>query len=47
LRLRLITLLDQKAGREKSILRRNIAALDRLIREKDAEKPVDKGYPPG
>jgi len=49
LRLRLLSLLDQKVGREKSILRKSIAALDRLIREKDgikeAEKQPDRGYP--
>jgi hypothetical protein len=49
LRLRLLSLLDQKVGREKSILRRSIAALDRLIREKErikeTEKSEDKGYP--
>jgi len=38
LRLRLISLLDQKVGREKSVLRRNIAALDRLIRAKEGKK---------
>jgi hypothetical protein len=36
-------------GREKSILRRSIAALDRLIREKEdikaAEKRKGTGYP--
>jgi hypothetical protein len=46
----LISLLDQKVGREKSILRRSIAALDRMIREKEGikedEKPSDRGYPP-
>jgi hypothetical protein len=45
LRLRLISLLDQKVGREKSILRRSIEALDRMIREKDAEKSTHRGYP--
>ena len=45
LRLRLISLLDQKVGREKDILRRSIQALDRLIREKEAENPADRGYP--
>ena len=45
LRLRLLSLLDQKVGREKSILRRNIRVLDRLIREKEAEKPENRGYP--
>jgi hypothetical protein len=49
LRLRLISLLDQKAGREKSILRRSIAALDRRIREKEntkeSEKRPEGGYP--
>ena len=45
LRLRLLSLLDQKVGREKSILRRNIQALDRLIRKKEAEKPSNRGYP--
>jgi hypothetical protein len=45
LRLRLISLLDQKVGREKSILRRSIAALDRLIREKEDEKSPEGGYP--
>ncbi|UCF99870.1 MAG: hypothetical protein JSV89_10125 [Spirochaetaceae bacterium] len=49
LRLRLLSLLDQKVGREKSILRRSIQALDRRIREKEAikeaEKPPDRGYP--
>jgi len=49
LRLRLLSLLDQKVGREKSILRRSIVALDRLIREKErakrAEKPGNRGYP--
>jgi hypothetical protein len=42
-------MLDQKVGREKSILRRSIQALDRLIREKEdpkeAEKPENRGYP--
>ena len=49
LRLRLLSLLDQKVGREKSILRRSITALDRLIREKEqikeAEKHRNAGYP--
>jgi hypothetical protein len=49
LRLRLLSLLDQKVGREKSILRRTISALDRLIREKErakrAEKQKNRGYP--
>jgi len=49
LRLRLLSLLDQKVGREKSILRRSIAALDRLIREKEETKEAEKrrrrGYP--
>jgi hypothetical protein len=44
LRLRLLSLLDQKVGKEKSILRRSIQALDRLIREKEPEKPAVKGY---
>ncbi|MEE8589927.1 MAG: hypothetical protein V3T35_01270 [Spirochaetia bacterium] len=38
LRLRLISLLDQKVGKEKSVLRRSIQALDRLIREKEPGK---------
>ena len=41
----MLSLLDQKTGREKSILRRSIQALDRLIREKEAEKPHTGGYP--
>jgi hypothetical protein len=49
LRLRLLSLLDQKVGREKHILRRSIAVLDRLIREKEGtkedEKRPDEGYP--
>jgi len=44
LRLRLLSLLDQKVGKEKSILRRSIKELDRLIREKEPEKPEVKGY---
>lgn len=44
LRLRLLSLLDQKVGKEKSVLRRSIQALDRLIREKEPEKPAAKGY---
>jgi hypothetical protein len=47
--LRLLSLLDQKVGREKSILRRSIVVLDRLIRDKErteeAEKLKDRGYP--
>jgi hypothetical protein len=43
LRLKLLSLLDQKVGREKYILRRSISALDRLIREKeDREKEKTK-----
>jgi hypothetical protein len=49
LRLRLLSLLDQKVGREKSILRRSVTALERLIREKEdakeGEKHPDTGYP--
>jgi len=53
LRLRLISLLDQKVGREKRVLRSSIAALDRLIREKEGakegvkadEKSPVRGYP--
>lgn len=37
LRLRFIVLLDQKNGREKAVLRRSIAALDKKIR-RDATK---------
>jgi hypothetical protein len=44
-----LSLLDQKVGREKSILRRSIAVLDRLIREKEdtkhGEKNSHRGYP--
>jgi hypothetical protein len=44
-----LSLLDQKVGREKSILRRSIVALDRLIREKEDAKHCEKlayrGYP--
>lgn len=43
LRLRFIVLLDQKVGREKAILRRSIAALDKKIR-RHAEITPTGGY---
>jgi hypothetical protein len=42
LRLKFIVLLDQKNGREKAILRRSIAALDKRIR-RSAEKSSPRG----
>jgi hypothetical protein len=42
--LRLLSLLDQKVGREKSILRKSIAALDRRLREKKPENEPPGGY---
>jgi hypothetical protein len=42
LRLRFIVLLDQKNGREKAVLRRSIAALDKKIR-RDAAKSSRHG----
>ena len=43
LRLRFIVLLDQKNGREKAVLRRSIAALDKKIR-RDSVKSSTRGY---
>ncbi len=44
LRLRLLSLLDQKVGREKSILRKSILALERRLREKKPENEPPEGY---
>ncbi len=44
LRLRLLSLLDQKAGREKSILRKSILALERRMRRGEPENRLPKGY---
>ena len=43
LRLRFIVLLDQKNGREKAVLRRSIAALDKKIR-RDTANSFTRGY---
>ncbi len=44
LRLRLLSLLDQKAGREKSILRKSILALERRMRRSGPENQLSRGY---